>query len=351
MHLHKERSIDVLADSMGMVLHMFALQRVPSRLAELCLRKASFDDGNDEEFRRREAQTKIGSDALEKIWNMSMETATIDDAVIAQLVETTKTSAALQIPCIHSQLCFAFSLRLLFDKRSTEALDICEHWLEDLEKTRQFHPEEPFVWYKIGVSACRALACAILSQGIKARDFLRTAQQELEMYDLPGLRAYISCIGLLAAGALCAKRQNVANECRNHGTTCFWTNPNFWKQSAVAHILRCQSYLEPASPTQNGMLGASAHGGNRLQKRRFSNVFEDLEVCDRETFLNDSELMHLIMNQYTSLVAALTRMRPFSNVEQTKSQCVFAELWEHIHSWKSELDKVIVFVPGQKQQF
>ena len=165
------------------------------------------------------------------------------------------------------------------------------------------------------------------------------------MYDLPGLRAYVSFIGLLAAGALCARRQNVINDF-NAAATCIWTNPNLWKQSAVAHTLRCQSNLEPAISTPTAQ-NNSTH--SMLRKRRFSNVFEDHEVCDRESFLKDSELTLLIMNQYTSLVAGLTRMGPFSSAELTESKCVFAQFWEHMHSWKLELAHVIASESGQTQ--
>jgi hypothetical protein len=353
-HLQKQRSNDVIADSMGMVLHMFALQRVPKRImlipptSELHSRAAFFDNEKEEYSSLeslKEIETEIRYDALEELWNQSMQNATIDDAVSARLVATTKLSAALQVPCVHSQLCFAFSLRLLFDKKATEALDVCENWLEDLNKTGQFHPGESFVWYRLGLSACKALACAILSQGVKVCELLKMAQNELESYDLPGLRAYISFIGLLAAGALCARRHNAIND-SNAAATCIWTNPNIWKQSAVAHILRRRSFLEPVVSTQ-----AAKNNSTRktLHKRRLSNVFEDHEVCDRESYLKDSELTLLIMNQYTSLVAGLTRMRPISSAELTESKCVFAQFWEHMHSWKLELAHVIASESGQTQ--
>jgi hypothetical protein len=359
MHLQRQRSTDILADSMGMVLHMFALQRVPTQymlqtstiLSELTF----FDDEQvGDEFKSNlweEAETKIRCSDLERVWNTSMETAAIDDAVCTKFVAMMKIPTGLQIPCIHSPLCFAFSLRLLFDKRATEALDICEYWLGDLEKTRKWHAEDCFVWYRTAVSACKALACAILSQGIKTREILKVVQNELEMYDLPGLRAYISCIGLLAAGALCSRRHNTANDYTTSTSHPVWTNPNLWKKSAVIHTLRYRACLELSAQTTKLCAdeNTSKHR-NRLNQRRLSNVFEDHEVRDRESFLKDSDLMLLIMNQHSSLVAGLTRMKQFSSAGLTESKCVFAELLDHIQSWILELDAVIVSASVQTQQ-
>lgn len=361
MHLQRQRSTDILADSMEMVLHMFALQRVPTQFTlqtSAILSELTFFDDEQvgHEFKSNlweEDETKIRCSDLESVWNASMETTAIDDAVCTKFVAMMKIPTELQVPCIHSPLCFAFSLRLLFDKKATEALDICEYWLKDLEKTRKWHTEDCFVWYRTAVSACKALACAILSQGIKTREILKEVQNELEMYDLPGLRAYISCIGLLAAGALCSRRHNTANDSIPATSHPVWTNPNLWKKSAVVHTLRYGACLEPEISAQTTNLCAdknTSKHSNRLKQRRLSNVFEDHEVRDRESFLKDSDLMILIINQHSSLAAGLTRMKQFSSSELTESKCIFAELLDHIRSWMFELDGVIVSASVQTQQ-
>jgi hypothetical protein len=359
MHLQRKRSTDILVDSMGMVLHMFALQRVPTQCmlqtSAIISESAFFEDEQvGDEFKSNlwdEAETKISVSDLERIWNASMETAAIDDALCTKFVAMMKIPTDLQVPCIHSPLCFAFSLRLLFDMRATEALDICEYWLGDLEKTRK--SEDCFVWYRTAMSACKALACAILSQGIKAREILKVVQNELETYDLPGLRAYISCIGLLAAGALCSRRHNTANDSTPSTSHPVWTNPNLWKKSAVIHTLRYGACLEREISAQTTNLCADKNTSkhrNRLNQRRLSNIFEDHEVRDRESFLKDSDLMILIMNQHSSLVAGLTRMKQFSSAELTESKCIFADLLDHVQSWMLELDAVIVSASVQTQQ-
>jgi hypothetical protein len=345
---------------MGMILHMMALRSAPTQ----CL--GSFSPPHSrkkpcpiqtESHAAADMQTRIMSIEIIEVWNSSMRDASINDDVSARFVAISKSSTSLQTPCIHSSLCFAFSLRLLFDNRATEALDICEFWLQDLEKTRMHHSES-FVWYKVGLLACKALACSILSQGMKARQILKATQDELEMYNLPGLRAYISFIGLMAAGALCHKRQGAEKNTKHH-TASIWTNPHSWKTSAVMHALHFHPSLVPVisasadiniSDTNADIKAAISQSGDRLHKRRLSNAFEDIEVRERETFLKNTELMNLLANQHASLVAALSRMSLSSPAELIESKCVFADLWEHMLSWKSELDHVIVSVSVQKQQ-
>lgn len=356
IHLQKHRDNDIIADSMGTVLHMLALKKVPTQLKYLTsgLDLTQDEDESDAQLTIEhlgEIQTKIYSDDLEEIWNMTIENAGINDAISSRFVAIVKISADLQAPCIHSPLCFAFSLRLLFSKRATEALDICEYWLNDLEKTAQLHPE-CFVWYRVGILACKGLACAVLSQGIKACDLLKQAQNDLEIYDLPGLRAYISFIGLLAAGALCESRQKNAATC-DQDIASLWKFPNLWKQSAISHILRSNSILEPMKAKQYAKLTADAKSSvsntpsENIRKRRLSNVFEDYEFHERATFLNDSELVLLTKTLHTSLVAGMARMGNFNSEVVNESKCIFAEMWDQMTSWKSELDRVIVSVSGQ----
>jgi hypothetical protein len=361
LHLQKKRSNDVLADSMGTILHMLALRSAPRHFVHSFSHSHS---GNDHFEGKIEAHLvveyirandiKILSNEIIEVWNLSMQDANVNDAVSARFVSISKSAFNLQTPCIHSSLCFAFSLRLLFDNRATEALDICEYWLQDLETTRSRHPES-FVWYRIGLSACKALACSILSQGVKAREILKKTQDELETYNLPGLRAYISFLGLLAAGALCHKRQD-ADKTAIPSSASIWKNPNLWKSSAVVHMIRFHSTLIPdiSTPVKTKRIDAkptTSKLSERLHKRRLSNLFEDLEVCERESFLKNSELMHLIVSQYTSFVAGLTGMKHSVPAELVKCTCVFADLWENMLSWKSELASVIVSVSVQRQQF
>lgn len=360
LYLQKQRRTDVLADSMETILHMIALQRAPKQfshlVSDLHSKEVHFDQGNKSHLVVDffgEIKTKIRTNEIIELWNFSMEDASLNDALSARFVAILQLSADLHVPFLHSPLCFTFSLRLLFDNRATAALDICEYWLEDLEKTRKHHPES-FVWYRIGLLACKALACSILSQGIKARVILKQAQDELDIYDLPGLRAYISFIGLLAAGALCKNRQT-ADKTSNLGTTSIWTTPNLWKASAITHTLHFHAMLVPVILNPAEKLGTevqknTSKSGDRLSKRRLSNVFEDHEVRERESFLKDAELMLMILNMHTSLVTGMGRMRHFTSAELAESNCIFADLWEHMLSWKSELDRIIVSASVQKQQ-
>ena len=360
IQLRNPRNNDIIADSLGAVLHMLALQRIPSKC--MCsvpkphTEQSASADGCHKDSNTEASvaiNSKLANDDLEELWNVSMEDASIKDAVSARFVVIAKLSADFRVPCIHSTLCFAFTLRLLLDKRATEALDVCEYWLVELENIRKINPE-CLVWYRIGHSACRALAYAILSQGIKARDSLISAEKELEMCDRPGLRGYISFIGLLAAGALCEKRQNA--DADSDTEYLIWTNPDRWKQCAVAHIshtLSRQKLLDVSvqmAQSRSDSRDSDSKSCDKRYKRRSSNIFEHQEVMERASFLNDSDLMLLIMNQHASLTAGLKRMNQLTSEEPIENECVFSEIFKHMHSWKSALDQVIVSATGKTQQ-
>ena len=336
---------------------MLALQKVPSQcmcsIPKSETEQALFADECQEDLETEDSGAKIiVNNDPEELWNISMEDAGIKDAVSARFVGIAKMSADLRVSCIHSPLCFAYTLRLLLDKRATQALDICECWLVGLENIGDLNPE-CFIWYRIAYSACRALAYAILSQGIKARENLIRTQKELEICDLAGLRGYISFIGLLAAGALCAKRQNAVTNSSN--TDSIWTNAVDWKQCAVSHIMSCQMLIGsevsvPIPQTGPNTREAATMSCDTRYKRRISNLFEHQEVIERTSFLNDSDLVVMIMNQHTSLSAALGRMKQLSSVEPIGHECIFFDLFDQMNSWKSELDQVIVSAAEQKQR-
>lgn len=158
----------------------------------------------------------------------------------------------------------------------------------------------------------------------------------------------------MAAGALCEKRQNA--DADSDTAYLIWTNPDRWKQCAVAHIshtLSRQKLLDVSvqmAQSRSDSRDSDSKSCDKRYKRRSSNIFEHQEVMERASFLNDSDLMLLIMNQHASLTAGLKRMNQLTSEEPIENECVFSEIFKHMHSWKSALDQVIVSATGKTQQ-
>jgi hypothetical protein len=192
---------------------------------------------------------------------------------------------------------------------------------------------------------------------MKTRDSLVETQKDLIVYDLPGLRAYVSCIGLWATGELTSKRLSTANNFQGD-TNSIWKNPNIWKRNAVFHVSSCKSSLnqdltlQKTNHTHEAPKIASKPYKETSSKRRNSNVFEDYEVLERQTFLSNQDLALLIIDQHASLDAALKRMRMYGSVEnlERERECIFEDLWKHMNSWKMELDEVMISASDQMQQ-